>query len=350
MAASIIVVIAGLKAASGILLPVLVAAFLAVISIPPINFLARHRMPRWAATVLVFLLVLGGLAGVSVFLGASIKDFAANLDLYQESLQDRTASLFGWVERQAWLERLDLDISSDAIVEKLDASKLMALFADALGAVTSMLSNTMFVLITSAFILGEAAGFRQKLRAAFGTNDSGISEYAGVLGDLQIYLAVKTQVSLVTGVLAAIACAAVGIDYWVLWGLVAFLLNYVPTLGSIIAAAPAVLLALVQYGWERALIIVVCFLAINIVMGNAVEPRLMGKRLGLSALVVFLSLVFWGYVWGPVGMVLCVPLTMLVKILLQNSDELRWIAVMMGSGAELRQLSSSRQEEPPPAS
>jgi len=345
MTAAIIIIIAGLKAASGILLPILVAAFLAVISIPPINFLARHRVPRWAATVVVFLIVLGGLAGVSVFLGASIKDFAGNLDMYQDDLQERTASLFGWIERQAWLKRLDIEISTDAIVEKLDAGKLMDLVGDAVGAVTSMLSNTVFVLITAAFILGEAAGFRQKLGAAFGTSDSGLSEYANVLQDLQVYLAVKTQVSLVTGLLAAIACAACGIDYWILWGLVAFLLNYVPTLGSIIAAAPAVLLALVQYGWERALIIAAAFIAINMVMGNAVEPRMMGKRLGLSALVVFLSLVFWGYVWGPVGMVLCVPLTMLVKILLQNSDELRWIAVMMGSGAELRQLSSSRRGE-----
>ena len=336
MAAAFVVLIAGLKAASSILLPVLVAAFLAVLSIPPINWLSSHRVPRWAATLGVFAFVLTGLVLVSLFLGTSIKDFAGNLPQYEDSLQRQTEGLFAWMDDQEWLAAADLDISKESVTEKLDAGRLMALVADAVGAVTAMLSNTLFVLLTVVFILAEAAGFPAKLRVALGTEDRDLGGFGNVMEDLQGYLAIKTVVSLITGVAAGVLCAIVGVDYPVLWALVAFLLNYVPTLGSIIAAFPAVLLALVQFGPGRALAIALGYEAINVTMGNLIEPRLMGKRLGLSTLVVFLSLVFWGYVWGPVGMVLCVPLTMLVKILLANSEELHWISVMLGSGGEAR--------------
>ena len=349
MGAAVIIIIAGLKLAAGILLPILVAAFLAVISIPPINWLARHHIPRWAATLIVFTGVLAGLGGVSLFVGSSVADFASSLDIYEASLKEQFAGVLTWVETQPAAEQLNIDISTDALLEKLDAGKAMALVGDAVGAVTSMASNTLFVLITVIFILAEAAGYRDKLQVAFGSTSADLGQYQGVLDDLQVYLAVKTQVSLVTGVLAGVGCWILGIDYALLWGLVAFLLNYVPTLGSIIAAIPAVLLALVQFGWERALIIAVIYVAINMVMGSVLEPRMMGKRLGLSPLVVVLSLVFWGFVWGPVGMVLCVPLTMLVKILLQNSPELRWIAVFLGSSAEARQRLERMEEASPTA-
>jgi predicted PurR-regulated permease PerM len=153
---------------------------------------------------------------------------------------------------------------------------------------------------------------------------------------------VKTWVSLLTGVLAGVALLIIGVDYPLLWGLLAFLLNYIPTLGSIIAGAPPTLLALVQFGWKRALIVVAVYVAVNTVMGNVLEPRFMGKKLGLSTLVVFLSMVFWGWVLGPVGMVLCVPLTMLVKIVCGESKELRWASVLLGPGHETHAPEAAR--------
>ncbi len=336
MAASFIVIVAGLKAASSILLPVLVAAFLVVLSVPPIAWLARHRVPTWAATLIVFMVILGAAVGVSVFVGKSVADVSDNLDEYQASLSAQTAALFAWMDRQAWTDDLGIEISRDTIVDKLDAGKAVGLLGDAISALSSMLSNTVFVLLTVVFLLAEAAGMPDKLKAAFGTDESDLRKYGTMLQDLQGYLAIKTWVSLATGVMVAVPLWIMGIDYPVLWGLLAFLLNYIPTLGSIIAAVPPALLAVVQFGWERALVVVAIYVAVNMLMGNVVEPRLLGKRLGLSTLVVFLSLVFWGYVWGPVGMVLCVPLTMVAKLLLQTSDELRWISIMLGSGAESR--------------
>ncbi|MCA9476793.1 MAG: AI-2E family transporter, partial [Nitrospira sp.] len=132
-----------------------------------------------------------------------------------------------------------------------------------------------------------------------------------------------------TGVIVAIWVAILGIDFPVIWGLLAFLLNYIPNLGSIIAAVPPVLLGYIQFGLGRAVLVAIGFIIVNVVFGNAVEPRLMGRKLGLSTLVVFLSLIFWGWVWGPVGMLLSVPMTMVVKIALGSSPTTQWISILL---------------------
>jgi predicted PurR-regulated permease PerM len=164
---------------------------------------------------------------------------------------------------------------------------------------------------------------------AFGGRPEYADRLETVARQIQRYLAIKTVVSMATGLLAGIWVAALGLGVPLLWGLLAFLFNYVPTLGSIVAAVPPTLLALVQFGVWRGALVAIGYVAINIVLGNFVEPYLYGRRLGLSTLVVFISLVFWGWVWGPVGMLLSVPLTMLVKIALENTEDLRWLAVML---------------------
>jgi predicted PurR-regulated permease PerM len=187
------------------------------------------------------------------------------------------------------------------------------------------------VLLTIVFILSEAAGFPAKLRAAFGRRESS-DRFANIRQEVQHYLGIKSLVSLTTGSVVAGALAIIGVDFPLLWGMLAFLLNYIPTFGSILAGIPPFLLAIVQLGPGHALAVLLVFVAVNVVLGNFVEPYFMGRRLGLSTLVVFLSLVFWGWVWGPVGMLLSVPLTMIVKIMLENTEDLAWIAVLLGSG------------------
>ena len=324
--ACIVIVIAGLKAASAILLPALVAVFLAVVSYPPIAWLQSRGLPDWAAVLIVFVVVVAVFGGISVVVGHSIQDFTAKLDDYEQKLSGLTTSS---LER---LSSFGINISAKKIQRQLDPARLVGPFSAALKALGSMLSDALFVLLTVVFLLGEAAGLRHKLDAATGGSDAEIERWRGVLDDMHGYLKVKTGLSLLTGVAVGISVAVVGVDYPLLWGLLAFLLNYIPTLGSVIAAIPAVLLALLQLGWQQSLVLMIAFGLINLVVGNVMEPRMMGRRVGLSALVVFLSLVFWGWVWGPVGMVLSVPLTMLVKILLEGSEDLRWIAVLLGTG------------------
>ncbi len=171
--------------------------------------------------------------------------------------------------------------------------------------------------------------------------------------EIKRYMAIKTVISLLTGVFIGFWLWMLGVDYPLMWGLLAFLLNYVPNIGSFIAAIPAVLLAFVQLGLIKAGLTGLGFVVVNVVFGNVIEPRFMGKGLGLSTLVVFLSLVFWGWVLGPVGMLLSVPITMTIKIALEASEETRWIAILLGSETpkvDKLQKKIEEQEEAPASS
>ena len=192
------------------------------------------------------------------------------------------------------------------------------------------LSQIFLVILTMVFMLVEASSLPGKLRRAMGSPDADLKDWRAAMQQVQKYVAIKAAVSLATAALATLLTAALGIDFPLLWGLIAFLFNFIPNIGSVIAAIPPVLLALVQYGLTSALLVAAGYLSINLIMGNVVEPRLMGRRLGLSTLVVFLSLIFWNWVWGPVGMVLSVPLTVIVKIVLEHSTEFRGLAIMLG--------------------
>jgi AI-2 transport protein TqsA len=149
--------------------------------------------------------------------------------------------------------------------------------------------------------------------------------------DIQRYLAIKTVASLITGFLAGLLCWAAGLDFFILWGILAFALNFIPVIGSIVAGVPPMILALLLSGWPNALLVAGGYLLINNLIGNFLEPILVGRRLGISTLVVVISVMFWGWVWGPLGMLLAVPLTMMLKIVLEGSDEFRWIAVAISS-------------------
>ena len=205
----------------------------------------------------------------------------------------------------------------------------MRLVAGLVSGFGNALANSFLIFITVIFILLESNRFSEKLFTIFGENDKHVGEHFA--DKIRLYMGIKTLMSLATGVLVSLWLWFLDIDYPLLWGMMAFLLNYVPNVGSIIAAAPAVLLALVQFDITIAILVIAGYVVINIVIGNAIEPRFLGKGLNLSPLVVFLSLVFWGWVLGPVGMVLSVPLTILVKLALDENEDTRWIGTVLGS-------------------
>ncbi|MDF1555205.1 MAG: AI-2E family transporter, partial [Deferrisomatales bacterium] len=196
-----------------------------------------------------------------------------------------------------------------------------------------VLTNGFLILLTVVFMLLEASDLPAKMRAAVGDPAADFSGFDAFANNLNRYLAIKSWVSLATGALAAAWLGILGVDFAILWGLLAFLLNFVPNLGSIIAGVPAVLMAFIQFGFARAGVVAVGYVVINVVIGSGVEPRFMGRGLGLSTLVVFVSLVFWGWVFGPVGMLLSVPLTMALKIALESREDSRWLSVLLGSGS-----------------
>jgi predicted PurR-regulated permease PerM len=184
-------------------------------------------------------------------------------------------------------------------------------------------------MLTVTFTLLEVSSFPEKLRKILNDPRAAFPQFAKFVEDINRYMVIKTSVSITTGILIGIWMAILGVDFPILWGFIAFLLNYVPNIGVIIAAFPAVLLALIQYGTGHALLAALGYVAVNFVIGTVVEPKLVGKGVGLSTLVVFLSLVFWGNLLGLIGMVLCIPLTMTLKFALENNEGTQWIAVLL---------------------
>ena len=320
-AACLVVVIAGLRAAATVVLPFLVAVFLAVVSVPLIRWLERHKVPRPLAVLGTVLSAVGVIVLLGLVVGQTVSEFTAAAPGYQDRLQALTDSIVVLLD--------DVGVPAEGIrVLDLLPPELFDIVGGVLGTIASFASNTFLVLLTAVFIMMEAAGFGAKLRAAFG-QDANFGQFEQMTQQVQKYLVIKTAISAWTGLVVGLWVAALGLDFALLWGLVAFILNFIPNLGSIIAAIPAVLLALVQFGPARAGVIALGYVAINLIFGNFVEPLLMGRRLGLSTLVVFVSLVFWGWVWGPIGMLFSVPLTMVVKIALENTKDFRWVAVML---------------------
>ena len=206
----------------------------------------------------------------------------------------------------------------------------MKLVASMLNSLGNLLTNGFLILMTAIFMLLEATSIPAKLRTISGDRESSLESFDKFVNDVKNYMAIKTLISLFTGAVVAVFVFMMGLDYPLLWGMLAFALNYVPNIGSIIAAVPAVLLAVIQIGLVKAMIIATGYVVINLVMGSVIEPRFMGKSLGLSTMVVFLSLLFWGWILGPVGMLLSVPLTITAKIALDSREESRWIAVLLG--------------------
>jgi predicted PurR-regulated permease PerM len=202
-------------------------------------------------------------------------------------------------------------------------------------ALSSILTHAFLILLTVVFILLEAGDFPKKLRIMLKHPERSLSAIEKFSRDATRYLVIKTLISAAEALLIWLWLLILGVDYPVLWATLVFLLNYVPNIGSIIAALPAVLLALVQLGVGSAILTALGFLVANLVLGNLIEPKLTGKGLNLSTLVVFLSMVFWGWVLGPIGMILSVPMTSLVKIALESYEETRGIAIMLGSDNEI---------------
>jgi predicted PurR-regulated permease PerM len=324
VAGAFVLVVAGMQAASSLVTPFLLAGFIAVIAAPPMFLLARRGVPAWMALVAVsaVIIAIGGL--IAAVISGSLGAFRANLPEYQVRLKELTLQLL------AWMDTVGIEVPREALTTFLDAGKAMKMAGVLLGGLGDMLANAFMIMLTVVFMLLEASNLPAKFRAGLKSPDSSLQRLRIVLDNINHYMALKTVMSLLTGGLIWVWLWYLQLDFSALWALVAFLFNYVPTIGSIIAAIPAVLLALVQLDVQSAFWVAVGYLVVNTLVGNMIEPRFMGQGLGLSTLVVFVSLVFWGWVLGPVGMFLSVPLTMILKIALDDNPQTRPIAIMLG--------------------
>jgi predicted PurR-regulated permease PerM len=325
-AAAVIVIVYGMQAAKVLLVPFLLAVFLALITVRPMLWLQERRVPSIAAALLIVTAMMLLLAVVGGVVGTSIADFTAALPTYQARLDSIVQGTIQFIARF-----LEDDAPLTDIGKLIDPGWAMGQAANILNALQDVLTNTFLILFTMVFILLEASSMGVKAEAAFGRSADSFERPRLFLHNLGRYMGIKTVVSMATGLSASLITWWIGLDFPLLWGMLAFLFNYVPAIGSIIAAVPAILMALVQLGIGEAGSTAIGFLAINMLFGNFIEPRLMGYGVGISPLIVFTGLVLWGWIFGPVGMLLSVPLTMTLKMALEADERSRWLAILIGS-------------------
>jgi AI-2 transport protein TqsA len=327
-----IVSIAAIMAARSIIVPILLALFISIIFAQPILWLEKKKIPWGLGTIIVLLsaglvfLVLGGI------IGDSLSKFISDAPKYEERLQD------AFVESIEGLNQLGANINTEQTLEEVDPGKIMTFAAGAAGEIGKVVKETALVIVITVFMLFGAKNFLYKTELIEKIHSRPLTFLDTIETSIRHYLSIKSVISLITGFLVWLWLIILGVEYAILWGVTAFLFNYIPSIGSPIAAIPAILLALIQLGVGGMVWTAVGYAVINVVMGSIVEPKALGKGLGLSTLVVFLSLIIWGFILGIVGMFLAIPLTITIKIMLEEKKSTRWLAVLLGTEDEARQM------------
>ncbi|MEI6682479.1 MAG: AI-2E family transporter [Bacteroidota bacterium] len=328
--ASLIIILAGVIYAKSIITPCLLAFFISIICAQPIAWLEARRVPRWLAMIIVILGLVLLFSGFALLIGGTLSSFSSNVSKYEISLTSISDSFIRYLNDKG------INIPDNQLSNLIQPARILEFTAAAVNQLLNMMGNTFLILLIVLFTLMEFGSFSVKARAILAVSEDSISYISTITQNIRHYLGIKTLVCIATGVLIYVAMLILGVDYPLLWALIAALMNYIPNIGSIIAAVPAVLFALVQLGVPGALWTLGSFLLVNNILGNFVEPRIMGKGLGLSTLVVFLSLLFWGFILGTVGMFLSVPLTMTLKIIMEQNPKTHWVAILLGTPAEAR--------------
>lgn len=332
-AAALMVVLGGLKAINHIVTPFLLAAFLAIICAPLLGWLQRRGLPGPISVLLLFSVV--GLSFFLLFLAlkGAVESLATQAPAYQHRFS-------------GWLEALRASLLEEGIPEEFlpeaiplpAAATITGMVRGIAGEIGQLTASTFMVLLIFMFMLLEERTLSEKLNAAFPSKPRARVRARRFLRSVYRYLLIKTGASAITGILVGAGLTWLGVDFAILWGIVAGVLNFIPTIGSIMAAIPGVLVALLGLGTGEALIALSLYVSINICIGNIIEPRLLGRSLGLSPLVVLISLMVWGYVFGPVGMLLAVPLTMITKLALDASPQTRWAGILMSDEVKIHRL------------
>lgn len=340
--AAFVIIVAGLKAASPLVVLLLLSIFIVVLVAPFFLAMQDRGVPSWAAMlVLVVGLTVVVSAGVYA-LRISLDDIAVKLPVYQENLQKQVGVILAWLEAKG-VETPDQLIRS-AVAEKTP----FQMIRDGITAATHLLGRVFVVLLVAIFILLEAALLPRKLRSIPGLTDETYDRIRLVIDNVRKYIGMKTVMSLLTGFLIAIFLAPLGVDNVVLLGILAFLLNFIPNIGSILAAVPGILLCFIEFGLGRTVVVSVGYVVINVFVSNFIEPRYMGRGLGLSPMVIVITLIFWAWVLGPLGMLLSVPLTMALKVALESLPETQGLAVLMGSHPEEDEVRTAAAASPDP--
>ncbi|ELO0856734.1 TPA: AI-2E family transporter [Citrobacter amalonaticus] len=329
MLGMLVIILTGIRFAADIIVPFILALFIAVVLSPLVQRMVKLRVPRVLAISLLVIIIVMAMVLLLAYLGTSLNELARTLPQYRSSLVIPLKNL------EPWLVRLGIGVSVDEMVKYIDPNAAMTLITNLLAQLTNAMSSIFLLLLTVVFMLLEVPQLPTKFQQIMVRPVEGMAAIQRAIDSVSHYLVLKTAISLVTGLVVWGMLSALDVRFAFIWGLLAFALNYIPNIGSVLAAIPPIIQVLAFGGLYDALVVLAGYLIINLVFGNILEPRIMGRGLGLSTLVVFLSLIFWGWLLGPVGMLLSVPLTIIVKIALEQSVGGQSIAILLGDANKM---------------
>lgn len=323
MLGMLVIILTGIRFAADIIVPFILALFLAVIINPLVQLLVRCRVPRVLAISLLIGLIVMLAVVLLASLGTSLNELARTLPQYRNYLYEPMQTI------APWLQRMGFTVSVVELNKYIDPNAVMTLVTSLLTQLSNAMSSIFLLLLTVVFMLLEVPQLPAKLQQLMSRPVEGMGAIQRAIDSVSHYLVLKTAISLVTGLVVWGMLVLLDVRFAFMWGLLAFALNYIPNIGSVLAAIPPILQVLVFGGLYESLVVLAGYLIVNLVFGNILEPRIMGRGLGLSTLVVFLSLIFWGWLLGPVGMLLSVPLTIIVKIALEQTRGGQSIAFLL---------------------
>lgn len=328
--AFLFIILACIKMSSSILIPFLLAIFIAIISHPLVAMLERIKFPKPLAVIVAISTILFIGSMVTSLVSSSLQGFSGNLPSYKTQLASHLQSIPGISQVKIF------DFSLSEQLASFEPNMLMSFGVNILSGLGDVLGNVFLILLASIFMLLEANTFKEKVMEI--SPNAHIKKYSdkieSFITSVKNYMVIKTVISLLTGAIVSFSLWIIGVDYYLLWGLLAFLLNYIPNVGSIISAIPPVCLSFIQFGSGTALLVLGIFVAINTIVGSIIEPKFMGNGLGLSTLIIFMSLILWGFILGSVGMLLSIPLTMVIKIACDKSENWHWLSVILAEKVE----------------
>ncbi|WP_289242835.1 AI-2E family transporter [Campylobacter sp.] len=323
--ASFIIIIGGLSLASSIVVPFLLAVFISIIVYPVLELMSKVHINRFFAFIILIGICGSGLWILGNVIATALLGFSADLPIYKAKIDIFIDNLVVYIK-----DNSNIDISNN-ILSFINIDKLITTTSNLIVQTGSIVTQSFLVFLLLAFILFEVQIFKDKV-AYFALKNPLASDIASTfISNLKRYLAIKTISSIATGVIVWVFLILFDVPYAPLWAVLAFILNYIPTIGSIIAAIPAILVSLAVNDLSSTLWLTLIYLVLNIAIGNFIEPKFLGKELGISTLVVILSLLFWGFVFGIGGMFLAVPLTMSIKIALDANPKTKSISILLSN-------------------
>ncbi len=308
----------------------IVGLIVAILFIPFLNWMKKKGVPKTAAFFITLATVLLLMASLLFFLFYSLNSLNTAIPVYAAEMDDLQAQI------ESTLISLGMDPSeTESLVSLVDPSQLLDLVGQMLASMAGILADGVTVMLMLAFLLIGASGFSKKAEQMIAQGNDGLNRLFQFNADIRHYVLITNNVGLAAAAFNTVMLYAIGVDFALLWGVLSYLLSYIPYIGFVLALIPPALLALLEFGWPTALFIIIAYILINSLIDDVIKPKLMGAGLDLAPVIVFVSVIFWGMILGPLGGLLALPMTLAIKELILEADpDNRWIAELLGDNDE----------------